>query len=130
MTRTILVEGDPVPKPRMTKADKWKQRPCVVRYRAWADLVRACSGRTTKLPMPAGGVMLRVEAFFGMPEAWGSREREVMTGKPHLLDPDGDNLLKAVQDALWQEDNRVWDAHVTKRWDDGKGARTIITITT
>jgi len=31
----------PVPKPRQTRSDKWKQRPCVMRYRAFADEVRA-----------------------------------------------------------------------------------------
>lgn len=33
-TRYIIT---PVPKPRQTQADKWKQRPAVMRYRAFAD---------------------------------------------------------------------------------------------
>jgi hypothetical protein len=30
----------PVPKPRQTRSDKWKQRPCVMAYRTFADELR------------------------------------------------------------------------------------------
>ena len=36
----------PIGKPRMTRADKWKQRPAVMRYRAFCD---AGAGRTHNL---------------------------------------------------------------------------------
>ena len=38
MVYEILVT--PNTKPRMTRADKWKQRPCVVQYRTFKDTLR------------------------------------------------------------------------------------------
>src|SRR5437879_3126219 len=34
------VPGPCAPKPRQSQSDKWKQRPEVLRYRAWADNAR------------------------------------------------------------------------------------------
>jgi len=45
----ITVPGNPVGKPRMTRKDKWAQRPCVLRYREWADRARAAAGITDKV---------------------------------------------------------------------------------
>ena len=41
----FVVPGEPVPKPRQTQADRWKQRAPVVRYRQFADLLRLYAGR-------------------------------------------------------------------------------------
>ncbi|MNJ68120.1 Endodeoxyribonuclease RusA [compost metagenome] len=41
-----------------------------------------------------------------------------MAGKPHQQKPDADNLLKALMDAIYNEDCSVWDVRVTKRWGD------------
>src|SRR5689334_17701964 len=45
----IVIPGQPIGKPRQTQADKWKQRPCVVQYRLWADRARkAADGKIPK----------------------------------------------------------------------------------
>lgn len=53
----------PIGKPRMTRADKWKQRPAVMRYRAFCDEVRLKNVAMTEqgghitfvVPMPRAG---------------------------------------------------------------------------
>jgi len=42
--RYVVVPGAPIPKPRQTRRDKWARRPCVLRYREWADQIRAAAG--------------------------------------------------------------------------------------
>lgn len=37
---TFTIPGTPVGKPRQTQRDKWAERDCVLRYRAWADRAR------------------------------------------------------------------------------------------
>ena len=65
----FVVNGRPAPKPRMTQSDRWKQRPCVLRYREYADAIRAAAidaKRTHALPddfLFDGNV--EVEALFG-----------------------------------------------------------------
>ncbi|MBG3071584.1 RusA family crossover junction endodeoxyribonuclease, partial [Proteus mirabilis] len=47
-----------------------------------------------------------------------------MNGKPHQQKPDKDNLEKALLDAIFDDDSRVWDGRVTKVW--GKRGQIII----
>lgn len=105
----MIYEVTPVPKPRQTRADKWKKRPCVVRYREYADRCREL-GMTVEngdqiifhLPMPA---------------SWSKKKRAEHDGKPHTQRPDLDNLLKAVMDAVLPEDCSIWWlSRVEKRW--------------
>ncbi|MGU0055537.1 RusA family crossover junction endodeoxyribonuclease [Enterobacter hormaechei] len=42
-----------------------------------------------------------------------------MNGKPHQQKPDKDNLEKALLDAIFDDDSRVWDGRVTKVWGRG-----------
>lgn len=39
-----------------------------------------------------------------------------MFGKPHTKKPDIDNLCKALLDALYKDDSKIWDLRVTKIW--------------
>ncbi|MBG3071635.1 RusA family crossover junction endodeoxyribonuclease, partial [Proteus mirabilis] len=41
-----------------------------------------------------------------------------MNGKPHQQKPDKDNLEKALLDAIFDDDSRVWDGRVTKVWGE------------
>jgi len=40
---TFKVEGKPEPKPRMTRRDRWARRAKVLRYREYADEIRAAA---------------------------------------------------------------------------------------
>ena len=105
----MIYDITPCPKPRQTRADRWKKRPCVLRYRAFADQVRA-SGMT----IPDHGA--HVTFYVAMPQSWPNLKRREMADTAHQQRPDVDNFEKALLDALFQDDSHVWDIRTTKRW--------------
>ena len=125
-TNVIVVNpGNPVPKPRQTRSDKWKKRKCVVRYREWADGLR---GQASIVQIPLEPTRVRVIAYFALPKSWSIKKKDKMTGKPHKQTPDADNVLKAVCDALWEKDQVIYKCQIEKYWDDGDGPRTEVYI--
>lgn len=107
----MRVNGTPVPKPRMTKRDKWMQRDCVVRYRAWADLLRA-EQMKARQEIPSGPLALHLVFYMPYPRT-----------KPPAFPvhkPDLSNLVKAVEDALIPDDQRVVGCCATKTWATGQ----------
>lgn len=103
----------PVSKPRQTQSDKWKKRECVLRYRAFAD---ECRLKIKSLPD-----RFHVTFYLPMPPSWSIKKKMSMEGRAHQQKPDGDNLQKALQDALRDDDSSIWDVRVTKLWS-GSGA--------
>lgn len=101
----------PLGKPRMTRADKWKKRPEVLRYRAFCDEVRL-----NNVSRPESGY--HVIFVLPMPPSWSKKKRSLMDGKPHQQKPDKDNLEKALLDAIFGEDSHIWDGRVTKIWGE------------
>lgn len=101
----------PCTKPRQTRADKWKQRPCVMRYRAFAD---ECRAKGVKIEQSGQ----KITFFIPMPKSWSKKKRAEMNMKPHQQTPDVDNLLKAVLDATHKQDCAVWSIWAEKRWSD------------
>ena len=111
---TIVLDGIvPVSKPRQTLADKWRKRPCVLRYRAYADELRARLGGWN---VPASSWHLRF--YMPMPKSWSKKKKAAMNEQPHQQKPDKDNLEKAFLDALCEDDSYVWDVRVSKYWSD------------
>jgi len=108
---------NPVPKPRQTRSDKWRKRPVVLKYRAFADSIREIAG----LYGLTLGMVLCISFIVRMPTSWSKKKKLAMDGQPHQQRPDIDNLAKAFMDAMLKEDCEVWDLHATKRWGyDGK----------
>lgn len=101
----------PVPKPRMTQSDRWKKRPAVLRYRAFCDEVRGLGIQLR----PTGD---RVIFILPMPKSWSKKKRAVMLGQPHQGKPDADNMLKALWDAVHQEDKHIFHADALKFWGE------------
>ena len=99
----------PVPKPRQTRSDKWKNRPSVLRYRDFADTCRAAG-----IEVATGGD--HIIFIMPMPPSWTKKKKTQFAGKPHTLRPDVDNLLKALLDAVYDDDSAVWDIRVSKTW--------------
>lgn len=99
----------PVPKPRMTKSDTWKKRPCTDRYWKFKDEVRK-----NKIEVPEAGS--HIIFVMPMPDSWSKKKKREMDGKPHKQKPDKDNLEKALLDAIFDEDSHIWDSRVTKVW--------------
>jgi Holliday junction resolvase RusA-like endonuclease len=98
----------PVPKPRMTRSDRWKKRPAVLRYFAFKDQVREMN---VQLPVP-----YKVVFHIEMPKSWSKKKRAAMNGQPHLQKPDKDNLEKSLLDSVFEEDSHVWSGWTEKRW--------------
>ena len=118
----IYLPVTPYGKPRMSQRDKWESRPCVLRYRAFCDAVRAAW--PDGVPYPSEGA--HITFHLPMPKSWSKSKRDAMRGQAHQSKPDADNLNKALQDAMCPEDSHVWDVRITKRWADTG----YITITT
>ncbi|HED2371685.1 TPA: RusA family crossover junction endodeoxyribonuclease [Citrobacter freundii] len=101
----------PMGKPRMTRADKWKKRPEVLRYRAFCDEVRLQG-----VELPESGS--HVTFILPMPASWSKKKRAEFNGKPHQTKPDFDNMMKALKDAIYEDDAHIWDSRVTKLWGE------------
>jgi Holliday junction resolvase RusA-like endonuclease len=104
----------PCTKPRQTRSDKWKQRPCVIRYRAFAD---ECRAKGVEIEQSGQ----KVTFFIPMPNSWSKKKRAEMLLSPHQSMPDADNLLKALLDAVHKQDCSIWSIWAEKRWAE-KGA--------
>lgn len=112
-TGCIYLPVTPVAKPRMTRRDKWAQRPAVIRYRDYCDAVRAAWGAR---PFPAAGAWLVFH--LPMPRSWSRKKKDAMRGTIHQQKPDKDNLEKAWNDALHSDDSHIADSRITKLWAD------------
>jgi len=87
----------------MTQSDKWKKRPCVVRYFNYANELREyCKRANITL-----SERLSVTFVLPMAASWSDKKRREFDGKYHKSRPDLDNLLKAFQDALCDEDSHI-----------------------
>lgn len=110
---------DPISKPRMTKRDKWKKRPSVLRYFAFRDEVREWIQKDGMYIQEYGShIIFRIP----LTPSWSNRKKQSFLGKPHRGTKDGaramdkDNLEKALLDAVFGDDSWVWDSRSTKFW--------------
>lgn len=105
----MIIEVDPVPKPRMTRSDKWKKRPCVVRYWEYKDKLRASGVKI--------GDSIDITFYIPMPKSWSPKKKKNHYLEPHKQKPDIDNLLKAFMDCILDEDESVFIVKAMKLWD-------------
>lgn len=82
-----------------------------MRYRAFCDDLRA---RNCTFPESGSHVIFHMP----MPVSWSKKKRAEMLGQPHRQKPDRDNLEKALMDAVYENDESVWDMRTTKIWSD------------
>lgn len=108
----------------MTQRDKWAKRPCVLRYREWADKARESAPKD----LPQSPNKVSMVAYLPFPKSYKEKKRKELQGKPHRLKPDADNILKGI-DSLWTDDSAIWSKHIEKFWDDGLGPRIEIEVT-
>lgn len=108
----------PTPKPRQTRADVWKKRACVMRYRAFADQCRVMGMQVNE----SGSHLVFI---LPMPKSWSKKKRVAMDGQPHQQKPDIDNLCKSVLDALHKDDSHIYNIRLSKFW--GQKGKIIIT---
>lgn len=109
---SICIDASIVPKPRMTRADRWKKRPCVLRYWDFADVLRAAAAaQNFEL-----GDRIKIEFHIAMPKSWSKKKRSEMEGRPHKSKPDLDNCIKSCADILKKEDKTIYEITATKSW--------------
>lgn len=120
---TFTITGNPVGKPRQTRRDKWLERPCVLRYRAWAD-----TARLSAPSLPESPSRVRAVAFLPIPLSLSKHKRDGLKGQPHRVKPDADNIAKSILDSLFANDAVIYDLHVLKFYDDGQGARIEVSV--
>lgn len=101
-------------KPRMTRADKWKKRPCVLRYRAFADALRLAAGPKILALKPSE---MHIVVHIAMPQSWSKKKKAEMLGTLHRSKPDWDNIGKGVSDSLYPDDDSfISHGSVIKYW--------------
>ena len=110
----------------MTRRDKWKKRPCVVRYRNWADGARLAAGR---LPQPEQIESFSWTAYFPPPKSWSATKRSEALGTYHRGKPDRDNIDKAILDALFPNDSAIASGMIRKLWGEPARIEVVLTIT-
>ncbi len=110
--KEVHIDIDPVPKPRMTRADAWKKRPVVLSYWAFKDSI-TFKAKKQGLVL---GCELDLVFIVAMPVSWSKKEKDLMNGKPHQNKPDLDNFIKAVQDCLLKNDSGIYKIKAEKCW--------------
>lgn len=95
----------------MTQSDKWKQRPCVLKYRAFKDRVRNSS-------LQYNCATDRIIFHIAMPKSWSKKKRLETFGEPCTTRPDLDNYIKGLWDALYEEDSHIWRVYAIKIWSN------------
>lgn len=111
-----IIDVEPMGKPTLTSSDRWRKRPAVLRWRAYADLLRL--HRPT---LPDRFVAL---FCFTMPSSWSTTKQAKHLGQPKTTKPDYDNCLKALADALNAHDETIHDGRAIKRF--GAHGRVVI----
>ena len=94
----------PAPRPRVTKRGTYVP----AKYSMFKADCRLLGMRV--------GEMVELLFVVPMPKSWSKRKRAEMDGTPHRQRPDLDNYVKAVLDAVLDDDSRVWHIKAAKVW--------------
>ena len=97
---------DPVAKPRPRVTSRGTYIPG-----KYAKFKKDCRTLGMRVPESAD---IRFEV--PMPKSWSQRKRFLMAGQPHQQRPDLDNYVKAVLDAVLDDDSKVWQVWARKVW--------------
>mgnify|MGYP000942105510 CR=1 FL=1 len=137
---SVTIYGMPMAKPRMTRRDQFltqkrsfrneadaKRAEYLRRYFDWCNAARLQANLREKMVLTqATSLTLRV--YLPMPTTWPMKQKTSKVGAPHLVKPDADNFLKGLCDALVENDQVIYEKHIVKRWDDGRGPRMEVTF--
>ena len=107
----ITINIEPVPAPRMTRADRWKGRECVTRYFAYkTELKLKCNKAGYRLTD-----QLSIKFYLPIPKSSSNKVKE---GDKHQVKPDLDNLVKAFMDAFSVNDSFVYSIKAEKYYSN------------
>ena len=83
-----------------------------MRYRKFADEIREIASKHSFILSRS----ISVQFSMPMPGSWSKKKRLLRDGMPHDVRPDLDNLIKAVCDALMEEDKYLYRITASKHW--------------
>lgn len=109
VARRVLMPAFGKARPRVTTNGTYMP----AEYEAQRAQLRAAFGS-----VPDGLVHLSVSVVRQMPASWSRAERARQRGAYARPKPDIDNILGAVMDALFQDDDRVVSVFGEKKWGD------------
>jgi Holliday junction resolvase RusA-like endonuclease len=118
-----LFDVIPIGAPRLTQSDKWKtnpdhpdpnkrQRKAVTQYFAFKTAILLQAAQL-KFEM---GKTLDALYLIPMPHSWSEKKKKRMNGLPCEVQPDTDNITKAIKDTLRKNDSDIWYEKAEKRW--------------
>ena len=130
-TVSFVVPGEPKGKARPRAAIMGKGKKQMVRmytpkdttnYENKVALMYRAKALNSPIVPKGVNVTASIEAVFVMPKSTSQKKRNKMVGTPCLKAPDGDNIAKAVLDALnkvaFHDDSQVGELTVRKTWGD------------
>jgi Holliday junction resolvase RusA-like endonuclease len=85
-----------------------------MQYRAFCDELRLLA----KMQQFQLSGNFKICFYFEMPARWSEKKKKMMQGLPHRQTPDLDNILKAVNDALLEQDKIIYRIEASKWWAD------------
>ena len=104
MDSIFIYKGPFMGKPRMTKADAWKKRPCVEKYWGIKDLM-VIQANLQGFILGQAFVMI---VYIPMAKSWSKKKKLLMAGRHHKQTPDWDNFGKGASDILRKEDSDIY----------------------
>ena len=110
--KELIISIDPMGKPRMSRADRWRKRPCVVKYFAYSNRIK--EAMLLQGFVPSDKLIFVFDIM--MPKSWSKKKKDKMLGEPHQQKSDIDNILKGVLDSMIKKDETVWKICASKRW--------------
>lgn len=138
------VDGPPIAQPRpRSQVIRDPRRRGGVRVRTytpsngvkqWKEAVAIETRRTGSKPT-SKAISIRLGFRFAFPPSISKAEAAYRAGRIHTFDPDVDNLIKPILDAItragnvWIDDNQVGEVEAFKKWiDPGEVAGVLIEI--
>ena len=111
---SMSINIQPVAKPRMTRSDRWKKRPVVLKYWQFKDALKE------KAEQKNWNLSKDITIYFSiaMPKSWSKKKKKQMNKQPPQQKPDIDNLIKSVLDSLAEDDSYVYSVKAVKSWSE------------
>jgi len=110
--KRLIIPITPIPKPRMTAKSFWSKP--AKRYFNYSDELKILVGdRVNDIDWED----LEIDFILPMAKSWSKKKKAAHNGQPHKNRPDLDNLIKAIQDSLFEEDSHIWQyGRMRKIW--------------
>lgn len=116
----VFIKCSPMGAPRQSSSDRWKQRPVVMRYRAYKDeirkqiLLQLSADKAAELSKCTEFHLIFYMCF---PKSYGQKKKKLLSGADHNEKPDIDNLIKGVFDTICKDDKHISRVLASKHWE-------------